>query len=715
MRAQASNGSVSTGDDPRHVLAGWLDDYAADRCDRDDLQATFISVCQSNTEAPWVALALLDQYQRLGRIDTTLALTLKSEVNQVVFGATQPPTAARCVAPADEQHDTAQREPTQRPEVASKPLVATAQNPVVTAQRSDTRSELRAVEHTASTAIRVEQIQQPREEPVVVPAHRILRQRYELLELISTSATGAVYQALDRQREHLLHDARYVSVQLVRLDEANVVASPADIQQGFYRAQTLAHPNIRSVFDIDREGDTCFAVMELLHGEQLLTLLQHFNGRTIPWHYARNILRGIGAALVYAHDHGVIHGDLQPQNVLITPAGEVKVLEFGFVPLYRPEPWIADGAAAATLHSESARYSSLDRMNAQEPHPSDDVFSLACIAYELLSGRAPYDGRSVSLAERQGHRPSRSARFNQRQWRVLQRALVLKRDDRKISLRELLVGLGCEHAPKPLAPPETLLAKRADRSPWTQPALLTAVSLLVVAWVTYIIAFSPLGKSPQHGEANNPEQLAGEQLPASVTYREAVTSTPTDLPEGASAPAMANRDNPVPTASSNVEHPSAPNIDPAIPASVAATTLPETTNAALSTQTPNISAAQDTNEARSTTTAGSVAFAKDSFVAVEGEGPARVVIYRTGRLNKAVRVRWSLIGDSAKPGEDYADTGSGIVEIPAGVREYTLVIPLASNAVSENTELFTIRLARADDGPPLQEPTTATVIIVDDD
>ena len=72
--------------DARRVLASWLDDYAGGRCDRADMQESFLSVCRSNPDAPWDALALLDQYQRRGRIDAALARTLKADIAQLVFG-----------------------------------------------------------------------------------------------------------------------------------------------------------------------------------------------------------------------------------------------------------------------------------------------------------------------------------------------------------------------------------------------------------------------------------------------------------------------------------------------------------------------------------------------------------------------------------------------------------------------------------------------------
>ena len=74
------------GENARAVLASWLDDYISGRCDRADMQAQFLSVCRSNPDAPWDALALLDQYQRRGRIDVALARSLKTDIAQLVFG-----------------------------------------------------------------------------------------------------------------------------------------------------------------------------------------------------------------------------------------------------------------------------------------------------------------------------------------------------------------------------------------------------------------------------------------------------------------------------------------------------------------------------------------------------------------------------------------------------------------------------------------------------
>jgi hypothetical protein len=86
MSVSIDNGRDASEGDSRQVLSTWLDDYIAGRCDRAKMHESFLEVCRSNPEAPWDALALLDQYQRRGRVDVSLARSLKSEIAQLVFG-----------------------------------------------------------------------------------------------------------------------------------------------------------------------------------------------------------------------------------------------------------------------------------------------------------------------------------------------------------------------------------------------------------------------------------------------------------------------------------------------------------------------------------------------------------------------------------------------------------------------------------------------------
>src|SRR5687767_14985841 len=95
MSASIDKGPGESEEDSREVLSAWLDDYIAGRCDRAKMHESFLEVCRSNPEAPWDALALLDQYQRRGRVDIALARSLKAEIAQLVFGVANQTEDAR--------------------------------------------------------------------------------------------------------------------------------------------------------------------------------------------------------------------------------------------------------------------------------------------------------------------------------------------------------------------------------------------------------------------------------------------------------------------------------------------------------------------------------------------------------------------------------------------------------------------------------------------
>jgi serine/threonine protein kinase len=687
-------------DDPRQVLAGWLDAYAANRCERDDLQAAFVSVSRSNAEVPWIALALLDQYQRLGRIDKSLGLSLKKTINQLVFGATKPSAIA-----AADQPEPARLKPTQPTAVTDESPVATAQNATITVYRNETDVEFHALDHTAPTVIRVDESQHQRNESVNAPARRILRDRYELQELISSDATGKVYKALDLQREHLPLEMRQVAVKIIHLDEVNRAASLADNQQMFYQTQALSHPNIRRVFDLDCDNDTFFAVMELLQGELLSTLLLQLDGRRLARQHALGILSGIGQALIYAYDHGAINGALRPHNVMITHTGEIKVLEFSFTRLPGAEPWISGEASHSTSFDQASHHSSVQPNHEREAQPADDVHNLACIAYELLSGRHPYGGYAGSSAGTKRRRPARIAQLSHRQWQTLQRALQVDHADRRPSISELLTALGCKQRPAPLVSPAVMRAKSTPRSDGLRAMLVTAALLLVVALVAwYAYLHIPLTTSVPQNQAIR--QAAVPSIPPAEAV--AGIETPATAPSPGIAPVM-------PTHTDVAPESNAAPVEPSPASSTPATPLVDRSNSSIANETPSVSATIPARESTAAMTSGSVAFAQDTFVASERNGVARVVIRHLGSLTKATQVRWSLIADSAKPGKRYADIGPGVADIPAGVRDYTLLIPLADDAVHQSTELFQVKLDRADAGPPVAQPAMATVAIIDDD
>jgi serine/threonine protein kinase len=102
----------------------------------------------------------------------------------------------------------------------------------------------------------------------------------------------------------------------------------ADLRREFYCAQTLSHENIVNVYQLDRDGDIDFFTMELLEGELLSSVLGRLHPAPMSQPQAWAIIRDIGSGLAHAHSRNVIHADLKPQNIMVTHAGEVRILDF---------------------------------------------------------------------------------------------------------------------------------------------------------------------------------------------------------------------------------------------------------------------------------------------------------------------------------------------------------------------------------------------------
>jgi hypothetical protein len=496
--------------DARRVLASWLDDYAGGRCDREDMQESFLAVCRSNPDAPWDALALLDQYQRRGKIDAALARTLKTDIAQMVFG-----NANQTGAPL--------RDPTQATldTTGSRWRKLVAENESQTADVEPAfvdptlfRRDFDPATRPPTQKIREQAQQQALRRPQARDSapKDILRDRYELLSILGRGSSGTVYKALDRHRAHLADSARYVAVKVLKIDFQGRPEALSELEREFHQAQSLSHPNIVSVFDLDKDGDTNFVVMELLQGELLADIMLRLRG-PMQREYAMAIISSVGAALAHAHRRDIVHADLKPRNIMITSTGEVRVLDFGFarsraLELHTASPLDAVPASAPA-------YASVERVNGSQPHASDDVYSLACIAYELLSGEHPFGGRSAVLARANGRRPRNIPGLTRKQMQTLNRALLWGRGERKIDVVDLLAGLACAEAPNKLVPPEQLVAYDG-RGRWRRRALGFLVFILMVGTATLGFIYlerNPLPIRPGAPSAHAPERTAPEVEP----------------------------------------------------------------------------------------------------------------------------------------------------------------------------------------------------------
>ncbi|HEY5810305.1 MAG TPA: protein kinase [Povalibacter sp.] len=701
-------------------LASWLDDYTAGRCDRARMQASFLEICRSNPEAPWDALALLDQYQRRGRVDATLARSLKSDIAQLVFGV---------VNQSEEDSDARASGASSDPETPTADTTGTRWRRMV----PDGNTPAARSRNEFVDPIQFSRDIDPLTRPPPPPKSRapqpkagtapgsILRDRYELLTILGRGRNGTVYKALDRHRGHLDVAARCVALRVLTLNYRDSPEALGELERQFHQAQSLAHPNIVSVFDLDRDGATYFLVMELLEGELLSQMLERLDHAPMARENALSIIGSMGAALAHAHRRGVVHSDLKPGNVMITTGGEIKVLDFGFVRREhadprRLEPWVGDPASSGS-QSGLLAYASEERVNAEPVDPGEDVYSLGCMAYELLSGEHPYGGRSAPLARALGRAPQRISGLTNRQWMALQTAVQWSRAERKIDVVELIAGLGCASVEQRLIPPEQIGAEGNPRglSAFTK---IAAVCVLVIAGAV-LYWRSPLPKPEFLATILPTQQSAPQERPQSI---------PEPAPVAASAPEIGVPDQKA-TAAPEIAVPNqgVPNqkvMPPeiSVPDQKAATPAKTPAVASVPTQQPKQQAAVPTaasvpatvpREARSGSTR--IAFDKDTYVATESDGTVKLTIKRSGSTREAAHFRWALLANSASAGDDFAAIGPGTETIAAGSASVTLTIPLVSDAIKEPTELFLVELSPADDRTEFGEQTRAAVIIVDDD
>ena len=250
----------------------------------------------------------------------------------------------------------------------------------------------------------------------------MLRQRYVLERELGRGGMGTVYRALDRNKEDLPPPNRYVAVKVLREEFAHRPDALQALRREAHQAQALSHPGIVNVFDFDHDGDVYFITMELLEGELLSDLIQRIRPGKLPRQAATDILRDLGNAVAYAHSRGVLHMDLKPGNVMITTQGDVRVLDFGLAHPHVTEPWISDHPPP--FHAATPTYASCEQLDGAAPDLRDDVFSLACMAYELLSGEHPFGRCSAREARDQGQRPRRIRGLSRREWRTLRQGLA---------------------------------------------------------------------------------------------------------------------------------------------------------------------------------------------------------------------------------------------------------------------------------------------------
>jgi formylglycine-generating enzyme required for sulfatase activity/predicted Ser/Thr protein kinase len=250
-----------------------------------------------------------------------------------------------------------------------------------------------------------------------ISAGTVLKGRFRLIEPIGEGGMSTVYKAIDLRKVEARAPKILVAVKLLSVQMTDFTPALQLLQAEAHKLQRLPHPNIIRVIDCDRDGRTVFMTMEYLTGESLKrkTNAKDFSG--MPATEASEIIECIANGLAFAHRHGIVHGDLKPGNVLMTDEGEVKIIDFGVARLMSTERGAGRaGEERPKLSALTPPYASPEMLERAEPDPRDDIYALACIAHELLTGRHPFDRRVANEARDSGlklvrHNPLTAAQF----------------------------------------------------------------------------------------------------------------------------------------------------------------------------------------------------------------------------------------------------------------------------------------------------------------
>lgn len=500
-------------------------------------------------------------------------------------------------------------------------------------------------------------------------AGTVLRDRYVLETMIGSGGTAVVFRASDRRRDAASGDGQPVAVKLLRPERRSEPRSIARLQREFRQTQTAAHPNVVRFYDLDCDHGSWFIVMELLTGETLAARLRRTTADALSIHEATAVAADVADALAHAHALGVVHGDVKPANVFLTEAGGIRLLDFGVA----PEPQGPPEPAAATR-----AYASPDVLNGERADAGDDVFSLACVTCEMISGMHPYGRGGADAAVRARVLPQRPAGLDDKLWPVLERALDLSRATRP-GMKEFAVALRCAPAAAPAiiaAVPAVPDVAPMRANPIVAPAVTPAepvrrsrlVTAGAIAAGLMLVLGILIGRLDQDPE---PAPLVPPPVPLT---RPTEAST---LPEPAAVP--------VPQASA----PAAPS------------------------QVNEESAAVDP-KMRPFASTGLVTFDLPSMMVSNRAVVAAIPLRHLSGTPRDVRVTWRIIEGSARPGRDYGGPESGVESFVAGNNFRILYVPIVANPATPLDRTFVVELTGASPGVEVGGAPRVAVTILGD-
>ncbi|MCQ2561926.1 MAG: Stk1 family PASTA domain-containing Ser/Thr kinase, partial [Clostridia bacterium] len=210
---------------------------------------------------------------------------------------------------------------------------------------------------------------------------RILAGRYELLEKIGEGGMAVVFKSRDR----LLN--RFVAIKILRPEYTKDMMFIESFRRESQIAAGLVHPNIVNVYDVGKEGNIYYIVMELIEGKPLSEIISE--EAPLDPHRAADIAKQVASALSMAHKHQLIHRDVKPHNIMITTEGVAKITDFGIAKAVNNGTLVGEQQEAVM---GSVHYFSPEQARGAYVDEKSDIYSLGIVLYEMLTGKVPFDG-----------------------------------------------------------------------------------------------------------------------------------------------------------------------------------------------------------------------------------------------------------------------------------------------------------------------------------
>ena len=209
--------------------------------------------------------------------------------------------------------------------------------------------------------------------------------RYEVIGELGQGAMGIVYKAKDPLID------RIVAIKTISLNLA--LEEKEEYEARFYQeakaAGRLSHPNIVTIYDVGKSGDVAYIAMEFLQGRELRDILNE--DPLLPIDQVLDIVVQVAQGLAYAHEHGIVHRDVKPSNIMVVRDGHVKITDFGIARMASSSVRTQTGMVLG-----SPKYMSPEQVMGKQIDQRSDIFSLGVMLYEMLAGQVPFNGENVN-------------------------------------------------------------------------------------------------------------------------------------------------------------------------------------------------------------------------------------------------------------------------------------------------------------------------------